>query len=1024
MTSTLTDTLIATVYGHDSSASTDFAALPDVDGLDGAATRALTTASTAINQPNYGMGWKLVDVTSIVQELVSEGSWAPGSPMTFLMVGGTVASSPSFASIEDFSAPGTNHARLSIDFNNAALLGTHRWGQVADQFEATTGVFDRPLFRFQVRNVKGTTINLGTVIFQLTGVVGITNGDTANFRLNNGTADLGSCTASISGATGTITCTPGIAIATDAVRHLTLLGDVFNLSTGDTMTISLATTDVVVPEGPVGRQLPLPTAVTHSWGARTPLLAYSDYAASGIRPLKFSKLDNTTWDPAAVAVAGPFDSLGVSTGPWPLLWKKALLAPGLAKQSVFFQEDDGDKSALWTSIWNGTAWDDGAGGGTGDAKELSYIGVDPGLIWTRKQHWDAAYEQVSGELVAVGGINTDESILWWTYDGAGWPDYVLENLSNQAQGTPNVFDWVHVSPMPRTNRIAFIGIGNDGSVAKAHSAVHAAIWDGENNTWTPSGQIILSWPVSHTQNYHTTDAADIKFTLGGQNHGDAVAVWGNKQYVYANVWSESTGWRGNQLVANLGTNKTVRWLRLEANPKSDDMVVAIGHQDGTGTSGILSTVPYDGTSRTWGARVQHATDLYGDVTKNRPFDVMWDPLSSANSVMLVYSVTAPVGGNNLLYARSSTGGLTFDSPVGISTHQAHWVQVERDPWPHNKLRLAIQTDELRSWSWDSFSWADETPSAISTATEYGIDHDTQPFALAESPLWGEPASGTTPVRLAGFTAAPYDASVVLEWETASELDNLGFHLYRGASADGPWARLTASLIPGLGSSPEGRAYRYVDSGLENGTTYFYRLEDVDRKGVATAHGPVSATPVAGESVPGEPPPPPGPAPLPGGAWVSHGNPAEVALNVLERTEEGVTFELLTGGFYAQEQADGTSRLHVPGFFSRIEPGLPSVPTKRLWTEATVGRGVRLLSVTPGAARGVHRPAPGDRRGADRGRGGRRDLPGGLPPGARGEPRPRPLPRRAGAGPGHRLPGRGQDGPRRALAPAGRRGAVA
>ena len=128
MTSTLTDTLIATVYGHDSSASTDFAALPDVDGLDGATTRALTTASTAINQPNYGMGWKLVDVTSIVQELVSEGGWAPGSPMTFLMVGGAVASSPSFASIEDFSAPGTNHARLSIDFNNAALLGTHRCG--------------------------------------------------------------------------------------------------------------------------------------------------------------------------------------------------------------------------------------------------------------------------------------------------------------------------------------------------------------------------------------------------------------------------------------------------------------------------------------------------------------------------------------------------------------------------------------------------------------------------------------------------------------------------------------------------------------------------------------------------------------------------------------------------------------------------------------------------------------------------------------------------------------------------------
>ena len=144
---------------------------------------------------------------------------------------------------------------------------------------------------------------------------------------------------------------------------------------------------------------------------------------------------------------------------------------------------------------------------------------------------------------------------------------------------------------------------------------------------------------------------------------------------------------GLDLLDNKPADARVRYEKMiEANPKSDDMVVAIGHQDGTGTSGILSTVPYDGTSRTWGARVQHATDLYGDVTKNRPFDVMWDPLSSANSVMLVYSVSAPVSGNNLLYARSSTGGLTFDSPGGISTHQAHWVQVERDPQPEVDAR--------------------------------------------------------------------------------------------------------------------------------------------------------------------------------------------------------------------------------------------------------------------------------------------------------------------------------------------------
>jgi hypothetical protein len=78
-----------------------------------------------------------------------------------------------------------------------------------------------------------------------------------------------------------------------------------------------------------------------------------------------------------------------------------------------------------------------------------------------------------------------------------------------------------------------------------------------------------------------------------------------------------------------------------------------------------------------------------------------------------------------------------------------------------------------------------------------------------------------------FAAVPGDSAVTLEWRTGSELDNLGFHLHRGPSADGPWTRLTSSLIPGLGSSPLGQAYSWLDTGLVNGTTYCYRLEDVD-----------------------------------------------------------------------------------------------------------------------------------------------------------------------------------------------------
>jgi hypothetical protein len=209
--------------------------------------------------------------------------------------------------------------------------------------------------------------------------------------------------------------------------------------------------------------------------------------------------------------------------------------------------------------------------------------------------------------------------------------------------------------------------------------------------------------------------------------------------------------------------------------------------------------------------------------------------------------------------------------------------------------------------------------------------------------------GFTAVRLASFTARGHDSAVLVEWETAQELDNLGFHLYRAPSADGPWTRLNSALIPGLGSSPEGRRYEHLDAPLANGTTWFYRLEDLDRRGRITSHGPVFAT--AGELAPveeppAEPPAPPRTKPAASAPWEPHGDPAAVSLREVDRDAFGVTLELVTGGFYSQEQLDGSVRLRVPGFFDHAEPGRPTVPTRRVWTDAAVGRGVSVVSVEP------------------------------------------------------------------------------
>src|SRR6266581_1698648 len=102
----------------------------------------------------------------------------------------------------------------------------------------------------------------------------------------------------------------------------------------------------------------------------------------------------------------------------------------------------------------------------------------------------------------------------------------------------------------------------------------------------------------------------------------------------------------------------------------------------------------------------------------------------------------------------------------------------------------------------------------------------------------------TAVELMSFEASPLDSAVELRWETGSELNNLCFHLYRSLSAEGPYERITSAVIPGLGSSPVGASYRYVDGGLANGTTYFYELEDIETTGKTRLYGPVWAAPQA------------------------------------------------------------------------------------------------------------------------------------------------------------------------------------
>lgn len=94
---------------------------------------------------------------------------------------------------------------------------------------------------------------------------------------------------------------------------------------------------------------------------------------------------------------------------------------------------------------------------------------------------------------------------------------------------------------------------------------------------------------------------------------------------------------------------------------------------------------------------------------------------------------------------------------------------------------------------------------------------------------------TTAVELASFEAARGSDGASVRWSTAAEIDNAGFNVYGGSSADGPFLQLNANLIAAAGNPAAVTSYSFNDS---SGAT-FYMLEDIDTSGITTRHGPIS-----------------------------------------------------------------------------------------------------------------------------------------------------------------------------------------
>ncbi|HET7152915.1 MAG TPA: FlgD immunoglobulin-like domain containing protein, partial [Candidatus Kapabacteria bacterium] len=77
--------------------------------------------------------------------------------------------------------------------------------------------------------------------------------------------------------------------------------------------------------------------------------------------------------------------------------------------------------------------------------------------------------------------------------------------------------------------------------------------------------------------------------------------------------------------------------------------------------------------------------------------------------------------------------------------------------------------------------------------------------------------------------------------TASEINNNGFYVERAVKGAGNWATLNSQIIPGNGTSAQSHDYSYNDQHVVMGTTYQYRLRQVDNDGAVHYSNTIEVT---------------------------------------------------------------------------------------------------------------------------------------------------------------------------------------
>lgn len=178
-----------------------------------------------------------------------------------------------------------------------------------------------------------------------------------------------------------------------------------------------------------------------------------------------------------------------------------------------------------------------------------------------------------------------------------------------------------------------------------------------------------------------------------------------------------------------------------------------------------------------------------------------------------------VRGKYLLAAYYEAGLRVFDVSNPVNPVEVGKYETWRDPDGDGTFNKSITGTYNGAWNLHAF-----LPSGHVLVS----DMRSGTFIFQVDPV-------ATPGAASGLAATPGDGQVGLTWTAAAGATGHGVH--RSATSGGPYTTVAANLV---GTS-------YTDTGLANGTTYYYVVTGTNAEGEGSNSNQASATPTAGSS---------------------------------------------------------------------------------------------------------------------------------------------------------------------------------